>query len=1439
MPSGLPGKSQLPLDGFLDFLRLKGFHPGVGHHIRAHALYERLGPMVVLGEFKTLLAPLFAHDARSQEDFYKAFDQYFASGPMAGEPSKPARAARRSRRTGFPIYVAGAFVIAALAAVALLHFHHGPIPIAMAGDEAAGTEIPVSGPVVPVVSDSSLPAQVPEAAQGGKPSPGGIFAPLDPTTAIPTIRVHREEAAPGWAARMEQLNKDEIPGRRRTFLDRHPHAIQLSVCGILLFLLIVYEGFRYWRRTLAINRRLSQTPPLVWPIKAPEIPLTFFQSEDFHRSTRKLCLRQEESFVWLNMERTVKATIEQAGRPQIVFEAYTKPPDYLALVDFSTFRDHQGSLFEAQLEAMRKDGMLITGLRFRQNPRVCWSQADRKNYSLVELQKRFPGSRLLIYSDGSGFVNPQTGELQPWTRMLTFWSERAILTPEPPTSWGDKGRTLRNRFRLLPATVEGLESLPSFYTDSERSYPVPINPIGEERYWSEDDWQRPDNLKRYLGTIPYQWLAGCAVYPELHWSLSVYIGSLECFPASLLSEENILRMFRIPWFRFGLIPEGLRFRLIEDLDPGKGLIVRKALVEVLRRDPPSERSVARENQDMNLAVLDLWLNRSNPAEKRKLVQKVRDLARRQPLQNSVLLRSLESQHRNRLDFILPAALKRIFYRNGIAALGLRPSLRILMEFLVLLAAFIALTPEPPEKPAPAFPLLIAVNPDSIRNKSGNPFQVPQANGESISLPVAFSRAPTSNSEFAYFLNRSRAFSDSSDMDARLALELNHDFYKDRGKFHPKRGKSRLPTQVIIPGYATLYCKWLAQSTGLPFRLPTPGEARFLREYFRLKRPMLVMDSLGKVASFPVGETAPADLRIMASPSPYLTGRWDAPMEALPFNEWDNDPFIVSWTQNLLLDLGYKDVRVNGVFDSSNYAALMDFRRSIGPELSRKSYPDPAMNWREEWLLLESKSDSEFRRLTAGGSSREALLAEAVAIASRQTLPGDGLDFIHRLFRMAAESSGTVNPFPEAHARERFLDVTEMAGFRRVNMSELGYFKLPASPFRSKLLDRFDAGTVFLFTGGKANGSGGIVLSGDENLLVVAASGTRSGSGTQGSSLQRRHIQEIDGILVNIVDPEPSPAPVSTRRYAGQVIPGAVSPPQLPFDRVTATEVVEEYPSAIRQVASTMRKPFVVETVPTNARVLFNGEDVGRSPVAVDLFGANSMNMNDIWLSLNGYDWDYHHVGRATSERKRVYTLAKIDTGLGGGGVIIASTPPDARIFIDNKEVGTTPDRLKLPSGRWELSLAKPGYVGIDTVLTTSDMKGRLEFTLMKLEARLTSLSQTRGFGGKKMNFSAWYEGEPDSIYTWIDEKKKAIVLECRFCIDEARKPSLIDSTFSRFNLYGWDSIGSNSEPGRPRSMKNVRLVLYIDPKTYAKHGFKSEADIRENFQLYLNGEPVK
>ncbi|MCP4106584.1 MAG: formylglycine-generating enzyme family protein, partial [Desulfobacteraceae bacterium] len=245
---------------------------------------------------------------------------------------------------------------------------------------------------------------------------------------------------------------------------------------------------------------------------------------------------------------------------------------------------------------------------------------------------------------------------------------------------------LGKSFILVPATLKGLKAMAGHFDDG--SVPNPAE-------WTRADVQPrvpPGTgdvkvLKRYMGDEEaFQWLCACAVYPELHWNLTLHLGTL-CMTSGYVGEDRLLRLIRLPWFREGAMPDDIRLSLIRELKRDRLQMIRETIVEALEKKPPPEESFAYDTYQLNLAVHRKMI----PGKRRRKLKEIRqakeNLGQRQVVQDYTLLRVLDSATVSPLSFLLPKRLHRLFFRDGIPLFGIKSGIWGALSVLVAAAVF--------------------------------------------------------------------------------------------------------------------------------------------------------------------------------------------------------------------------------------------------------------------------------------------------------------------------------------------------------------------------------------------------------------------------------------------------------------------------------------------------------------------------------------------------------------------------------------------------------------------------------------------------------------------------------------------------------------------------------------------------------------------------------
>jgi len=641
----------LAFGDFIDYLRAQRFSVGVGDYLRLQQLLNGVDEHVAPTDLKTLLCPIFATSKSQQKQFHDAFDAYFqifqpplvaAAEDEIGAPRPAIQSKKPLRSNRALVAVVSALIVLGFGTALWILLHNRPTqPNPTVGPDPV---IPEEFPPVPIV---------------------------EPTPPPETIAQHNP-----------------------TLWERYGTLIRYGAIGIPLFFFLVHEIYRFNRRRLILQKQRGKRPPYSWPLKVELKGAQVYESERFHNAARLMRRRQIDEFNRLDVERTIAATIAERGYATFRYQPYSKAPEYLVLIDRASFRDHQAQLFDHLIGSLKKEGIFLTRYFYDGDPGICSGDAGTERALLTELQSKYAGHRLLIFGDGEKLLDPVSGEIEPWVTVFSSWHDRAILTPEPPGKWGLREIALAGQFTVVPATLEGLLSL----IDNFDSAVTP-----DLRRWRRggtaterrlENLNETDALKAYLGEETFQLLCACAVYPELQWDLTLHLGLLPCMERGLIREQNLTRLIRLPWFRKGSMPDEMRWTLIGHLQPNREKAIRSSLVRLLEENPPPQtmsNTFATDAYQLTLFVQQ-WLYLRTRKSFRNALKLMKTLSTGELYRDKTVIRYLESGRNSPLSLLLPHRLRKLFYRDGVPAFGMKTSARLVITAALVVLAFAGIRP---------------------------------------------------------------------------------------------------------------------------------------------------------------------------------------------------------------------------------------------------------------------------------------------------------------------------------------------------------------------------------------------------------------------------------------------------------------------------------------------------------------------------------------------------------------------------------------------------------------------------------------------------------------------------------------------------------------------------------------------------------------------------
>jgi hypothetical protein len=375
--------------------------------------------------------------------------------------------------------------------------------------------------------------------------------------------------------------------------------VALELAALPLLLLLAWRLLVRARARLYLERRWTRGTPAVGELFVQGLTSGLFQSLPLDHIIRGLRRRQPLPSGELDITATVAATVRRGGYFTPVAEPRYVVPEYLALVDRRGPADQEARLHDELLDRLAANDVYVVRYSFDGDPRLCTPGTGGGGaVSPSELAARYPNHRLLLFTDGVGLLSPFSGRPAAWLDQLASWPERALLTPTPVGRWGYREQALAGSGLLVQTvTGPGLAALAEQFDGAgapaapaaEPDPPFPARLRGSPRRWLDRVEPEPaeveallEQLRHYLGADGWYWLAASAVYPALDWRLTVYLGTnLPANGRPLFDERRLAALVRLPWFRYGAMPDWLRQRLLAELTPPAESAVRAALQALL------------------------------------------------------------------------------------------------------------------------------------------------------------------------------------------------------------------------------------------------------------------------------------------------------------------------------------------------------------------------------------------------------------------------------------------------------------------------------------------------------------------------------------------------------------------------------------------------------------------------------------------------------------------------------------------------------------------------------------------------------------------------------------------------------------------------------------------------------------------------------------------
>jgi formylglycine-generating enzyme required for sulfatase activity len=411
--------------------------------------------------------------------------------------------------------------------------------------------------------------------------------------------------------------------------------------------------------TLVAQLETKNLPPYVWNIELEgngDVAL----DDDIAITLRQLRERAKDEAIRLDITKTISNTIKQGGRFTPDYRAVTRPPEYLMLIEKRSPGDHRAMFYNTLYETFSTNDIHVERYFFKSDIRVCYNEEFKLGIKLIDLVKKHSDSRLIIMGNGSYLMNPMSGKLAKWTSIFEEWKERAIMTPKTLDTWNRQENRLEELFTVMPSSHKAL----GYWADV----------LKNDLDWDKKRWKShlptaqtqavtlgndiAATLKKHYKESLQIWIAACAVYPSLHWDLTIHLGhfiSNKLDDKNLVSSSNLADMFRLKWFADGQIPNAARADLIAFLQNNHPELledIRQNLNEVLENNQPPVYSAAYDEHRMNIA-LNQWMLEDDDKKKKELQKEIEKYLHHGIEADFVMIKQISEKQRTALHFEVP------------------------------------------------------------------------------------------------------------------------------------------------------------------------------------------------------------------------------------------------------------------------------------------------------------------------------------------------------------------------------------------------------------------------------------------------------------------------------------------------------------------------------------------------------------------------------------------------------------------------------------------------------------------------------------------------------------------------------------------------------------------------------------------------------------------
>lgn len=364
-------------------------------------------------------------------------------------------------------------------------------------------------------------------------------------------------------------------------------------------------------------------------------------------------LREKETTLVeeVDIPATIYKTIRSGGSPQFVQRHRKKWQDYLFLIEQHSEKDHLAAYYTELVVALQRMDINAEYFYFNHTPAFVWKER-RKTSACIPVEHLFndyAGSKVFIIAAPDVLLErPSLKPSRLAVKIRQVWMHIGLLNMRPVSDWNTEEEALSYFIPVVPGNLIGMQSLfrqwETHLVHTPQHWklhmPEPAVPASADSEADDDPEKVLRDITIYLGKAGFFLLCAVALFPQMYWELTKsYRDTL--YPVIPVADRDLkkkgwhallLRISRLPWFRYGSIPVEIRTLLRQKRDYDSYVPIRERLIELLSKNVQPEGSYAEAERFFALALLSFEKNiKVRPHENNQLVELLENQLRSQQI----------------------------------------------------------------------------------------------------------------------------------------------------------------------------------------------------------------------------------------------------------------------------------------------------------------------------------------------------------------------------------------------------------------------------------------------------------------------------------------------------------------------------------------------------------------------------------------------------------------------------------------------------------------------------------------------------------------------------------------------------------------------------------------------------------------------------------------